>query len=412
MNEQRRFEDWLTRFVRESATEAGVARFVDVVDAAILGQVPQIAADPVLVEDLHASTRGQWLSFLGTALQPTHRLVLPQQAADLARSLARRGEDLGALLKVYRAAHRGIYSYMSEVVDRLGDEDPTGDEVFRWIWNRADLWVDDSVEALTEIFYEERQRLHDGSVARRAETIEALVAGDGVDPDAATTTLGHPLRRQQTAFVAWAEASAPGTAEALLAVAGDLTTALGVGRVLTHLAGSRDLWGWVATTTAPDLDVLDDLGETLRGRGVRVGVGLPAPGATGFRSSHQEARAVQRLALAGAALPALTPYADVELLCLTHTQDGLLRRMVTREAGGLCGADKNLGLLRETVLTHLTHRMNVEATAARLFVHKNTVRYRIARAEELLGRPLTERPAQLEIALRHLAAFGGESPAG
>ena len=156
------FDTWLAGFVRESGSTASVARFVEVVDAAILVQVPEIAGDPVLVEDLHASTRHQWLSFLSTASQPDHRLVLPSQAADLARSLARRGEDLSALLKVYRAAHRGIFTYMTEVVDGLGEEDPDGEEVFRWIWNRADLWVDDSVEALMEIFYEERQRMHEG----------------------------------------------------------------------------------------------------------------------------------------------------------------------------------------------------------------------------------------------------------
>lgn len=400
------FEAWLGRFVQESATAEQVAEFVRVVDAAIMEQVPEIAEDPVLVEDLHKSTRHQWLSFLGGATQPAHRLVLPTQAGDLARSLARRGKDLSSLLKVYRAAHRGIFEYISGIVDHLGEDDPPRDEVLKFIWNRADLWVDDSVEALMETFYDERQRMHAGSVARRAETVEALVAGTDVDVDGATTTLGHPLRSWQTAFVLWADESVPGTTDLLLSTSADLAAALGAGRALTHVAGSRDLWGWVATPGAPVTDRLADLHPSLVERGVHAAVGLPAPGLAGFRSGHAEARAVQRLALSGASLPGLTPYADVELLCLTTERDDLLHRMVQREAGPLCGADKNLGLLRETVLSYLGNRMNVEATADRLFVHKNTVRYRLGRAEELLGHPIVDRAAQLEIALRHVAAFG------
>jgi DNA-binding PucR family transcriptional regulator len=61
--------------------------------------------------------------------------------------------------------------------------------------------------------------------------------------------------------------------------------------------------------------------------------------------------------------------------------------------------------VRETVLAHLT-TLNVEATADRLFVHKNTVRYRIAKAEELLGHPLSERSTQVELALRWVSLFG------
>ena len=79
--------------------------------------------------------------------------------------------------------------------------------------------------------------------------------------------------------------------------------------------------------------------------------------------------------------------------------------MVLREVGPLAGADKNLGLVRETVLAYLK-TLNVDATAERLFVHKNTVRYRIARAEELLGHSLSERSTQLELALRWLEMFG------
>jgi DNA-binding PucR family transcriptional regulator len=57
-------------------------------------------------------------------------------------------------------------------------------------------------------------------------------------------------------------------------------------------------------------------------------------------------------------------------------------------------------------LCYLTSGANVEAVAARLFVHRNTVRYRLNRAEELMGHRITERVGHVELALRYVDLFG------
>jgi DNA-binding PucR family transcriptional regulator len=49
-----------------------------------------------------------------------------------------------------------------------------------------------------------------------------------------------------------------------------------------------------------------------------------------------------------------------------------------------------------------TRRADVDMAASELIVHKNTIRYRLAQAEELIGHPLSERRAHLELALRYL----------
>jgi DNA-binding PucR family transcriptional regulator len=191
----------------------------------------------------------------------------------------------------------------------------------------------------------------------------------------------------------------------MVGVANAVAQGLGAKRPLTMVAGSRDLWCWAATPGEPDLAQLSQLEPTLQEAGMQAAIGLPRPGVEGFRTSHSEARAAQTLALGASAITALIQYADVELLCLVAAEEPLMRRMVAREIGQLGGADKNLALVRDTVLAYLT-TLNVEATAEQLFVHKNTVRYRIARAEELLGHPLLERSTQLELALRWVALFG------
>ncbi|UAK35884.1 helix-turn-helix domain-containing protein [Nocardia asteroides] len=61
--------------------------------------------------------------------------------------------------------------------------------------------------------------------------------------------------------------------------------------------------------------------------------------------------------------------------------------------------DTTTARLRETVQTYLDVRGSLTDAAARMHVHKNTVHYRIRRAEEVLGRPLTVNRLETEVAL-------------
>ena len=405
MSESQGLTSWVDDFVAHCSQPSVVAGFVEQIDDVIANQIPEIAGDAMLIQDMHKSTGAQWRTFLAH-LSEDHRLVLPSAAADMARSLARRGMDLAILLKVYRVAQQSVYQYLTETIDVVAKErSPARDEVLVFIWSRAGQWMDDSVESLIQTFYEERQTLNDGVLVRRQETIEALLGEAPPSSDRASKALSHALQQWQTAFVVWATESDGSTTEAMLDVANAVAQALKAPRPLTMVAGSRDLWCWVATPRKPDLDLLAPLEAMLTETGTHLAVGLPSPGVSGFRTSHDEARSAHGLALPVSHVAQLVRYDEVELLCLVSEQGSLMRRMVAREVGPLAGADKNLALVRETVLTYLK-TLNVEATAEQLFVHKNTVRYRIARAEELLGHPLSERSTQVELALRWVALFG------
>jgi DNA-binding PucR family transcriptional regulator len=52
------------------------------------------------------------------------------------------------------------------------------------------------------------------------------------------------------------------------------------------------------------------------------------------------------------------------------------------------------------LLVFLENGGSYKATAERLLLHKNTVQYRIRRAEESLGRPVGESRQDVELALR------------
>ena len=126
----------------------------------------------------------------------------------------------------------------------------------------------------------------------------------------------------------------------------------------------------------------------------------------GLQHSHREAVDAQHHALGVSSAQRCTAYADVELACLVSGNAPAARRLVERELGALADPDPSLDRLRETVSAFLAHGTSVEAAAAELFVHKNTVRYRVAQAEELLGHPLSHRRTEVAVALACLARFG------
>jgi DNA-binding PucR family transcriptional regulator len=399
------FEDWLGRFVSDSLQDGALDRFVEVVDGEIVRGIPELGADPVLVEDLSRSTRHQWIAFLQGLRHAEHGLALPAQAKDLARSLARRSQDVKVLLRVYLTAHRGVFAYLTEAIDARGAGGLGTDFVLREVWKRADLWMDESVETLIETYFEERQRELDGSAALRAELVAAILAGEDVDAERVSKELSYPVTGWHTAFLVWADEVSHRTAPTLRQAAESVAKCFTGGRLYTELAGSRDVRAWVATPRPPAADVLAAVRE-LDLPGVSMALGVSAPGLDGFRTSHEEASSAQHLALTAATAPRFVDYRAVEVLCLALADRVALLRMVQREIAPLCGPDKNLEPVRETVLTYLTNRMNVEATAERLYVHGNTVRYRLAKAEELLGCQLAERPRQIELALQYVTFFG------
>ena len=406
MPEPETLATWLRDFSERAVVPPLSEDFVRVVDDRIASRMPEIAADPMLTEDLHNSTRAQWRSFAASLLAD-HALILPPAAADLARSLARRGMDLSALLKVYRTAYQAVFQFLTDVTDALDETAPARDEVLKFMWSRAEQWLDDSVESLIETFYAERHQLIEGELLRRTQLVNDLLRGTAADVGLASTELSHAFTHWQTGFVVWA-ASADGadSAERLLDFANQTARALRAPRPLTLMTGSRELWFWVASPSKPENLALAELAGPLTDAQTRLAHGVPARGLPGFRSSHVEARAAQRVSLEAVFPPPILDYRDVELLCLVADSPELVRRMVDREIGDLCGADKNLTQVRDTLLAHYENGLNVEATAERLFVHKNTVRYRLARAEELLGHPLAERAAKVELALRYVELFG------
>lgn len=396
---------WVRDYVRTVGSDDVLHELTRRIDERILAAIPELAADPALLRVLGDSTLSQWRSYLAHLVQP-YVFELPTPADNLARSLARRGSDLGVLLKIYRTVYPTVFDIFTEVTDRLDPEGPPPDQALKFLWTRAQQWLEDSVEALIASYYDERQLLAEGAMIRRSQCVRQVLDDPTTDADSASRDLAHPLSQWQTALVLWNTGIDQRGSPSLLELAARAAKLLDAPRPLTLAVSTHDVWCWIATPTRPDITTLRQLAPGLEEVRAHVAVGTPEVGIAGFRAGHAEATAAQRICLAATGTPPVVEFADVELLCLLSTDDAMVKRMVVREIGPLLTGDKFLEPIRETALVYLSQRQNVEATAEQLFIHKNTVRYRLARAEELLGHPLTANAAKVEIALRYSSVFG------
>lgn len=144
-----------------------------------------------------------------------------------------------------------------------------------------------------------------------------------------------------------------------------------------------------------------NLVDCLRRMGVEASVSEPHVGVDGVRAGWREVQDVQgiRAAWGVVASPRVITHRDVSLEILLMADPAKARAFVHAELGDL-GADDDLAArLRETV--EASHRYGRHVTTAEhLHLHEHTVRNRLQKAAELLGRPLTERRTELQVALR------------
>ena len=152
----------------------------------------------------------------------------------------------------------------------------------------------------------------------------------------------------------------------------------------------------MAGESALDLELLARELEPLPD--VCIALGPTARGMQGFRRSHLDAVATQRLMHRSQALR-LARYEDVQVVALATADEERAQEFVTRTLGDFASAPFEL---RETVRVYLREGSNASRAARVLFTHRNTVLSRLGRAETMLPVPLDGRGLPVGLALEIL----------
>ncbi|BAG23203.1 MULTISPECIES: PucR family transcriptional regulator [Streptomyces] len=327
------------------------------------------------------------------------------EAESLVRTQVERGCDLAHGLGLIRSAHGRIASAVLAACARI--EDP--DERTAAMTGTASL-VFDAVDELSRVvsdrFAAERERWLAGPAAEQRAVVLSLVRGESVDVERAARKLCYDLRQNHVALVMWAERGSG--AQELQKTATRLLNRLGCRSTLLVPMGGDGLWAW---GLRPNGDA-EELAPLLAADpAVQVAVGLPGAGLAGFRTSHEQAMAAAQLGLRSATNARVHTYRELELGALLARDEQAAADFVCRELGGLGDDSPSAGALRATLKCYLDHDRSVATVAQRLHIAKNTVLYRIKRAEQVRGRPLGDNRLQLHTALYLAETFGVSRPA-
>lgn len=311
---------------------------------------------------------------------------------DQARLRARQGVPLEPLLHVYRMGHAAIHD---SIVDAAGAS-KAGLAAAIELTQRTLSHIDLITTTFTQAYLEARHAitLERGTVQRAL--IERALVGDidpaGADGDEARAMGFDP----DESYVVVVAVGAGDLDERLATLLHAMTgsghfgrSAIGTVRageavVLVHAERA-------STTRARDLATQAIAGRT----GLSAGVGGVCRGLEELRRGYAQARAMARRA-APETVVSLTDLSPSQYLLLTADDDA--RGLVEPEVAALLAEDAARGgTLIRTLLAYLDANLSAVAAAELLFVHPNTVHYRLGRITDATGRDPRQAPQLFEL---------------
>jgi hypothetical protein len=369
----------------------------------ILREIPELRDDKPVLALLASSVH----SNIGTCLQVMrHRIDLgavqaPAAALEYARRLAQRGTSLTALLRSYRLGHACFSDWFLRELAQQADDAPMITAATLSMTKVVAGYVDQTSEEIVTAYTRERENWLRNRSTVRAARIRDLLSGERVNVSTTEAALGYRLRQYHVGVVCW-------TGDTAAAV--DTITRLE--HAVSHVAGKaacpdpvflpRDVssaWAWLPLGIRDTFDAAEASTAGVDG-GIHFAFCDAAKGTAGFRLTHRQALAAQAVALATGSPPRAVAFGEVAPVAMMLGSADLLRAWVLATLAGLAADDEHHARLRATLLVFLQTGGSYKTTAERLTLHKNTVQYRIRKAEESLGRPVGENRHDVELALR------------
>jgi DNA-binding PucR family transcriptional regulator len=392
---------------------ARVGEILDRINAGIEAQVP-VLDNPESIGLMHASVDSNVSMVLHMLINdiPIEGIQPPSAVTEYAVKVARQGLAAADLRRSY---HIGTEEMLDEVVQEIQQLDISQDSqlylvrhIIGW-WHRYVDWMTGVVLAEYEV---ERKAIEEQKATRVSRMVQRVLDQQAVDSGEFARTTGYRLDGIHVATVLWIDDADPvrDQAATLQSLASQLAKAVNSPRQPLILpVDGHTAWVWcrcrAKSTPATTAEVAAVLSDT---PAARAAMGAPAAHAAGFRKSLQQANIVRVVASSSTA-----PHAHV----ISYSDDGTAvaaflahdlpatRRWVGEVLGGLAVATDPAARLRETLRIFLRTRSYRETSEA-LVVHRNTVKYRMAKAEEERGMPLTDRRLDLEVALHLCHIFG------
>ncbi|MFD3583591.1 PucR family transcriptional regulator [Streptomyces sp. NPDC058683] len=378
----------------------------------VLAEIAELRGDSTIVKMLHASVAenaGTLLHVFENEIS-LEKVEAPAAALEYARRLAQRGIPLSALIRAYRIGHWRFLQWCLDELNRQNADEELAVTTNRRMLHVSFGYIDRVTEQVIAIYQHERDNWLLSQTAARAARVRDILATRDVDLNSVEPSLGYRLRQNHLGLVAWLPTlTVEGAGLARLhRITDEIAQRLNcTSRPLFVPRDAMVSWSWLPLGAHSDVpwqevsDVLERGDPSLHICAGSVGYGIE-----GFRITHRQALRAQELAAVADPVPRFTEFSTVAPIALMATNIDDIRAWVWGILGPLAVDDENSARLRETAQIFLDSGCSYTATAASQILHKNTVQYRIRKAEEMIGHPVQSEHTDLEIALRAVRYLG------
>jgi len=377
------------------------AEWLEEIDLASLSpqSMKSLADDPVLMAASRRATRSSLIHWAAANIENPGAPVASYIPGDMfsnARELMRRGET-ELLFNASRAAQGTAWQQWMLIAFELTSDPVELRELLTVSARSIGTFIEGNMEVLAQFIQSEREERMRGTHVERRELVTAIVEGSLVNTQLASQQLGYSLEQSHHAAVIWSEEAETQLGTLELAAAA-LIRCAGSRHTLSVIANAATLWVW--TGAEQDID-LQQLQMAIKGLpGVRLAIGSTGQGGEGFRRAHLDALTTQRVLGRLQSGARVVSFDMVRLVALLTRDRKASQQFVTHTLGNLATAAP---LLRRTLLTFLGCGCNATQAAEQLHTHRNTLLRRLARAEELLPRPLEHNRIHVAAALEALS---------
>lgn len=365
--------------------------------------------DPELSAMLYASVEGNVSTILHIIRNdiPLEHMQPITAATEYALRLAQRGVPASSLRRAYHFGSDDLMAWFFEEVRQLDCSEELKLRLLRHLAGFVHKYIDWITRVVLEAHEEERRLWLDRSASVTASLVARVLDRQVVNATEFETWTGYRLDQRHVGAVIWIDGANAGTDQTgpLEQFARGLAARLGSGERMLFTAVDRSTaWVWFGRGgDARTVDVaavqsaLTDVADS------RVAFGMPVHGPAGFRRTHDQAEAARQVGIASSsAVTNAVGYGDqgVAVTAMLSRDLESTRTWIIEVLGPLARDDAASAQMRETLRVFLGTGGSYAQTSERLLLHRNTVKYRLGKAEKIRGRALETDRLDLELALQ------------
>lgn len=354
--------------------------------------------------------RDMWVRLFRTNLQslcmairhqtPLDRITVAPITSEYARMVAQRGVPPHRLLMGQQVCEHSLIHETIEcawsVAQDQGDLAVLLTTVLAYAFAHSGVALQQGLEANAAV----RASWHRGRGAGLSRRLDQVLDRQVTDTATIEQMLNYRMTGDHVAVIAW-RTDATG-------VHFDLDE---IERMIRGLPGNydslvvpRDEQTLVCWLRVPSTVSIGDWTDRLKKTrlSVRFALGAPASGLDGFLNTYRQAHIAANVLVQAHDRPTMiVRYGDISAISFLIGHPSASRAWVENVLGDLSGPEEDRRLLRHTLHIFLEEGENATAAAERLYVHRNTVKYRTDRALRLLPNPLEDHRLDVSLALTY-----------